>query len=250
MQWIDYLGDDPIQPVGRATRLYMGPDPSPAISPPDVVYQHTPQVFLPQIHGDRKGLDVHFHRVAQFQYLAFGSARFGHHQLAEGGLQYADALVPYGPIRPGASGCAFLTIREEVDLGAFNMPDSQADLLALRERVGTPTPRRNLLFDLPTELAQQVGRGWRYLVDDPDGLRVAVAVVGAGRTIDVPSGSGESGYLVLVDGDVDGERQLKPRSIGRYGPDDGNVRVVAGPNGAHLALLELPLSHALTSLDG
>ena len=91
-----------------------------------------PQGFrVAQKHGYE--LNVHYHRVAQFQLVVAGGGRLGRHALHRGAVHYADPLSPYGPIEPGPDSVTYLTLRADADSGAWHMPASRTDLAAARD---------------------------------------------------------------------------------------------------------------------
>src|SRR5262245_32821316 len=103
-------------------RIYAGPSPSqrPGILPPG---PPGPQIYLAEEPAD-DALPAHFHAVDQFQVVVKGSGAFGKHEVAPFAVHYADAYSPYGPIRAGAGGLDFFTVRTLPDTALFPMPQA------------------------------------------------------------------------------------------------------------------------------
>jgi hypothetical protein len=239
MEWVEH--SQPALRNGEAVRLvaYVGhaadgryDSPYHALSEPQAYRVDTPAGSAP--------LRTHFHTVDQFQYVAWGTGRIGGHDVAAGWVHYADGFTPYGPLRAGTGGYSYLTLRATTDMGISYMPDSRDDL---REALGRPTrraatARRSFTLDLRDGRASSP-TGWNRLLDDPDGLLVAVADAPAVRSLDVPAvGAGSGAYLVVVNGGVDdGGRRRGPGSLRWCAPGSAPTAVSAGPQGARVALL-------------
>jgi hypothetical protein len=194
----------------------------------------------PQAHLAIQGaatdpLPPHFHGVDQFQVFVAGSGTVGGHTVGPGVVHYADRNSVYGPLRPGPEGMAYATLRAEHDPGASFMPGARAEL-AERLR-GRPAPRRNLTVELDGTAELDGGArsdGWRDAVADEDGLRIARCAAAAGAVVPVDVG-GHGAYLAVLDGTV---ADAGKGAIAWCAP--GPHTVVAGDDGATLALLQFP----------
>lgn len=211
-----------------------------AVSTPELssTEREGPQAYLVAQGSATGELPVHFHTVDQFQYFAHGRGVVGAHEVAHGRVHYADALAPYGPLRPGGPGMSYLTLRAVHDGGVRYMPESREELRELLEGADRrPGDRRNVAIDLTG--AVEPGR-WHHLREDPDGLRISVLDPTPGTEAPrLVVGSGGA-YAVVVTGAVD------DRSV-RMGPgahrwlDAGEVlEVDGGPERARIAVLQFP----------
>jgi hypothetical protein len=210
-----------------------------------------PQAYRVDTPAGSPPLRTHFHTVDQFQYIAWGAGKIGRHDVAAGSVHYADGFTPYGPLRAGSGGYSYLTLRPTTDMGISYMPESRGELREALERRdeggsagnsggagGSAKDRRSFTLDLRADAASS-SAGWERLIDDPDGLVVAVANCPAGGVTAVPIVGGRGAYLVVVNGEVvDG----MGAAVGGPGalcwcPAGSTPSVSAGPEGARVALL-------------
>jgi hypothetical protein len=203
-----------------------------------------PQAFRVDTPGGSAPLRTHFHTVDQFQFVAWGTGRIGGHAVAAGSVHYADAFTPYGPLRSGDRGYSYLTLRGSTDMGISYMPESRGELREALARVGgrpggrAAQARRSLTLDL--RAAEVLAGGWTRLVDEPDGLMVAVADCEAGRALGAPPVGATGGYFVVVDGTVaDGAAPAGAGAV-RWSPPGSAPSVTSAGDGARVALLRFP----------
>jgi hypothetical protein len=216
-----------------------------------------PQAFRVDTPPGSDPLRTHFHTVDQFQFVGWGAGRIGGHDVASGCVHYADRFTPYGPLTSGPGGYAYLTLRGTTDMGISYMPEGRAELreaLAGGER--DPRSRRSLTLDLHAADASAVPPGtWARVVDDPDGLVVAVTDCPPGRAVGAPPAGAAGAYLVVVAGTVDGGDgggggRGAPVTAGavRWCPPGSAPSLVAAGDGARVALLRFPDSRPPTPL--
>jgi hypothetical protein len=201
--------------------------------------EHTPQAWQASLSPSYGKLRVHFHPVNQFQLFTHGGGKFGRHAVHAGSsVHYADAFTPYGPIVPDEiDGVSFITMRSVHDMGAFYMPESQADL---RLHSANGLPRRSLEFEFSEYSAAE--DTWSDLVREDDGLRMAVADVDA-RGIELPSVKGDGAFLVLLSGQITvADESWNSRAIAWCDSGDvGRGLRLSSPLGiSRVALLQLP----------
>jgi hypothetical protein len=167
--------------------------------------RRTPQAFLAQFRPNFK-LNVHFHRVDQFQWFIGGGCCLGAHNVTPGTVHYADRYTPYGPLSAGAEGAEFLTLRTTTDTGAHFMPESRTTLGKELRSPGSIEPsRRNQTWHLLGCSTTECGQ-WCDLCYDPDELRVSVADLHQGQPLISTGIRGAGAYLAVVAG------QIKTRS--------------------------------------
>lgn len=99
-----------------------------------------PYGFLVRQEADST-IRAHYHRLDQFQVFVGGDGRFGGAPAAGVLVHYANAWSAYGPIRSGAQGIDYFTLRAGWDKGAGWMPESAAQLRAVPGR-----QPRNLVY--------------------------------------------------------------------------------------------------------
>lgn len=191
-------------------------------------------------HSD---LDVHFHRANQFQVFVDGDGVINRHAVERVTVHYAGAYTAYGPIRPGARGLAFFTLRDAWDPGARFLPAHKNELRLARSR------RREALatpFALPdaAALAATAERSCTTLLashDDALGAWCQRLPPGAGVEVPTLSGSGGQFWLVLA-GVLEwpGREALSARSCAYLDADAKPPAPSAGPGGLMLLVMRLP----------
>jgi len=216
----------------RALRPYIGIAPT-GLYDSDGHGAAQPQAFLVESGPDNPPLRTHFHTVNQFQYIARGGGTVGRHAVAPGTVHYADRFTPYGPLRNGSDGLAYLTLRATTDMGISYMPDERDALAENLEHHGIEARgRRTFTLDLTGADGD--------LVADADGLRVAVASADAGGELAMGPAAGSGAFVVVVAGAVDADDGRHPeRSLTWCGPGE-SMRAIAGDHEARVAWLQLP----------
>jgi hypothetical protein len=230
--WIDDQSSTAMPGDHIAVRAYMG-------TPPTGRYESDghgrpePQAFLVESGAEKPELRTHFHTVNQFQYIARGGGTVGRHAVAPGTVHYADRFTPYGPLRNGPDGLAYLTLRASTDMGISYMPDERETLAGSLDEHGIAAgSRRTFTLDLTDADGD--------LLTDDDGLRVAVAAVDAGADVSLGPAAGSGAFVVVVAGAVEvGDGRHAARSLTWCGPGE-SLRATAGGDGARVAWLQLP----------
>jgi hypothetical protein len=240
VEWIEDLGPDPIPADLLHRIMYLGtpttlPDGSHVSVIPD-----GPQAHLAIQGSKTRELSPHFHGVEQFQLFVKGGGTVGRHQVRTGVVHYSDRFTVYGPLRAGAEGMSYATLRGQHDTGAHFMPDSRselADLLAASAR--SARDRRNVTVDL-TSSAGDPAPGWRDLLSDSDGLRISVQQLGAAEASTAVTIGGAGAYTTVVAGTVmDGDAPRRAGAISWHDPG-ASFATIAGDAGARIALLQFP----------
>jgi len=230
--WIDDQSTASLAGDHLGLRAYIG-------TPPTGRYESEghgrpePQAFLVESGRDKPELRTHFHTVDQFQYIARGGGRVGRHEVAPGTVHYADRFTPYGPLRNGPDGLAYLTLRATTDMGISYMPDERDALAENLEQHGIEAGgRRTFTLDLTAADGE--------LVDHDDGLRVAVSTADPGEELSFGPAAGSGAFVVVVTGAVDADDGQHPaRSLTWCGPGE-SLHVRAGGDGTRVAWLQLP----------
>jgi hypothetical protein len=230
--WIDDQSTPSLAPEHLGLRAYIG-------TPPTGRYESEghgraePQAFLVESGAEKPELRTHFHTVNQFQYIARGGGTVGRHAVAPGTVHYADRFTPYGPLRNGPDGLAYLTLRATTDMGISYMPDERDALGDNLEQHGIEARgRRTFTLDLTDADGDLVG--------DDDGLRVTVASAGPGRPLSMGPAGGSGAFAVVVAGTVEADDGRHPtRSLTWCGPGE-SLQATAGDDGARVAWLQLP----------
>jgi len=233
MEWVGDAGPRPIPAALLDRVMYLGSPTTGRDGSRLPAATSGPQAHLAVQGAATEPLPPHFHGVDQFQLFVGGSGTVGGHAVGPGIVHYADRNSVYGPLRAGPDGMAYATLRPEHDTGASFMPAAREELAQrLRSR---PGPRRNLTVRLD---APEPG-GWADVASDDDGLRIAVRAVAPGEPAPVDVAGGGA-YLAVLAGGIDAARDgAGPGAITWCPP--GAHEVVAGDDGATLALLQFPV---------
>ena len=197
-----------------------------------------PQAFFVDMPGEGSTITPHFHDVDQFQIVVRGGGRIGKKPLYPVTFHYADAYTPYGPIVGGEQGIVFFTLRAACASGYFPMPGSRH---LMRARAGRTFS--GLFNTVPPPAENEVVR--EPLLSTADGievvgLRLGSAAFAAGE----PADSGNQFYLVCSGslrhkGAMIGEQSLMLVESGEVAPT-----LEAGPEGAEVLLLQMPITTA------
>lgn len=180
----------------------------------------------------------HFHVANQFQVFVRGGGFFGKHPVRAVSVHYAGAYTPYGPIRAGGEGIAYVTLRNGWDYGPHYMPAQRDEL-----RAGNRKPRAALSAEIVPAADAALGAmcdvmcepvfapaadgmgGWRYRV------LPNASVTGP----DPASGRGQY-WLVLAGDDVTGGAL----SCTFLSPDEPARVTAAGPRGLDVLVVQFP----------
>lgn len=195
-----------------------------------------PQVFMSEMPDPGSVIDPHFHDVDEFQVIVCGGGKFAGAPVEGIIYHYADAYAPYGPIIAGDKGIDFITFRAGCTTGYFPMPESRSKI------PGKPGRNLNGKFDigkpLPAALASERET---FLADPKDGMQIVGLRLGANALAQgEPADAGQQYYLVcagtlLVDGQA-----VPAKGLIQVLPGEAALTLQAGPQGAHVLLLQLP----------
>ena len=175
----------------------------------------------------------HFHDTDQFQVFVAGDGHFGKMAVAPVTVQFAAGHTPYGPIRAGAKGVQYYTLRQRWDPGAKYMP-------AMRDRLVRGRQRQRLA---PAIASGQAGPALTTLMpSEQDGLFANVYRVPAGESLIGPDPAGGGGQYQVV---LHGALLLAGREYGRLSvryaaPEDQQVALRAGSAGLVLLVMQFP----------
>ncbi len=205
------------------------PDAAPPPAP-DAIY---PVAFL--VEQDAGAIvGAHFHQADQFQVMLRGGGRLGTHDAGPIAVHFAGAFSAYGPIRAGAEGLHYFTLRNGWDPGARYMPGARADLPRSRRH------RMALAGPLPERSGEAIGRE-TVLGPEPDGLATWRWRLSEGAQLDGPDPADGRGqfWLVLAGALWRGET-LGPRSCVFVGPEEPGLIGTAGAGGLDVLAMQFP----------
>jgi hypothetical protein len=230
--WIDDQSTAALPGDHLAVRPYIGTPPTGRYDS-DGHGRPEPQAFLVESGANKPELRTHFHTVNQFQYIARGGGTVGGHAVAPGTVHYADRFTPYGPLCNGPDGLAYLTLRATTDMGISYMPDERD---ALADSLGADGIEAGARRTFTLDLTDADGE----LVDDGDGLRVAIATADGGADVSMGPAAGSGAFVIVVAGAVEADGALHPaRSLTWCEPGQSIIATAAG-DGARVAWLQLP----------
>ena len=196
-----------------------------------------PQVFLVDMPDAGGTIHPHFHDVDQYQVIVRGGGRLGPGTAEPVAFHYADAYTPYGPIIGADDGIAFFTIRAACAGGYFPMPASRHLIKG--------KPGRNIAgkFDVnqPLPAARE---STREVLLESTADHVAVVGLRMGphaRANGEPTNGGDQYYLVCSGALAHEGREIPPLSMVRVEPGEAPPVLEAGPTGAEILLLQLPM---------
>ena len=204
---------------------YIGPNRyRPAATPPPEPGTKMPMAFLVE-QDPGTTVAPHFHQADQFQLIVGGGGTLGRHEVAPGTVHFVAAHSAYGPIRAGAAGLAYFTLRNGWDPGARYMPGARGEL---------PRARHHREASGGAIAAAPDG-----LAATPVALPPGGAMVGAAMTGPAPD-DGES-FWVVLDGSLilDGQR-LGPRSCVFLAAGEPLPDARAGEAGARVMAMRFP----------
>jgi hypothetical protein len=184
--------------------------------------------------------EPHFHQANQFQVFIEGDGFLGKTPIRAVTVQYAEAYTPYGPIVAGGDGIAYLTLRNGWDPGALYMPGARERLKAFgkkpRAKV-TSTPPRAVAAPARTSTSCEV-----LVPVGEDGLGAWCYRLAPNDSFEGPApGTGGGQYWVCLAGeDVDPVTPMQRFSCLFLSPDEAQRRVIAGPDGLDVLVLQFP----------
>lgn len=185
----------------------------------------------------------HFHQADQFQVVVSGEGAIGKHPVPAVSVHFASAYTPYGPLRSGPDGFAYMTMRNGFDPRSMPMP-RERELLkragrkpraAFGERIAPLSERELLALDAPTS---------RLLLEEqPDALGAWLYRVPPNAVVSGPDPHGGGGQFWLVlrgELAVDGRPSLPERSCAFVSPDEMALNAKASAGGCEVLALQFP----------
>ena len=207
--------------------------------------QDGPQTFLVKMPEAGSTIEPHFHDVDQFQVIVQGGGRLGPGQASPVAFHYADAYTPYGPIVGGQEGISFFTIRAACATGYFPMPESR--------KLIPGRPGRNIAgqFDInkPLPAANESTRE-KLLEAEEDHVLVFGMRLGPNASMQGEPTLGGDQYYLVCSGFLTHEgKEVAPMSMLRLERGETPLTLKAGPQGAEVLLLQLPMPTARVGSD-
>ncbi len=199
---------------------YLGPNRYNRAAAPAGEGALTPVGFLVE-QDPETTVAAHFHQADQFQVMVAGGGTLGRHPVVPGTVHFTGAFSAYGPIRAGAAGLAYFTLRNGWDPGARYMPGARTDL---------PRGRRH---------REAAGA---EIAPEPDGLVAARLALAPGAPMAGPDPAEGAGmFWVVLDGalELTGAR-LGPRSCAFVAPGEAVPQARAAAAGATVLALRFP----------
>ncbi len=195
----------------------------------------SPQAFL--IEQD-PGTEIlpHYHQQDQFQVVVGGEGTLGRHRVAPVSVHYAGRYTGYGPIRAGAKGVHYFSLRPVTTAKAYFLPESRAEMLDV--------PRRHFLG---APAAPAAGAPAEAVTDSlielqSDGIAAWRLAVPAGGPVAVPRAAApaERFYLVVGGSLRRGGELLAAPSVLFATADEAPLGGAAGDAGLELLVLQFP----------
>jgi hypothetical protein len=184
----------------------------------------------------------HFHQADQYQVVVRGGGKLGLHDAGPVAVHYTDAYSAYGPIVAAQEGIWWFTLRNAWDPGAKYMPAERAELRAARSRhqhweaTIEPTPAVST-----AELAGLTEAGSSLVLEDKDGLATWRYRLPPGGVMTGPEpGNGGGQFWLVLSGSAaaDQSAMMPPNSCVFVAPEDGGVKIAAGPQGAEMLCMQ------------
>jgi hypothetical protein len=203
----------------------------------------SPTMFLVE-QAPNVSLQSHFHSQNQFQLFVQGSGQIGNHSITPITVHYAGAYTGYGPLIAGAEGVFYFTIRSVFETGAFYMPESRSNMAR--------GPKRHLTSDAAAPIDTAALAALKHVaVQDliplqPDFIAAQLIRIPPGGTATGIDPKGSAGQFFVVTG---GALVHKSGQLNRWEPifasaDEPRLSLRAGPGGAEVVLLQLPVKAA------
>jgi hypothetical protein len=198
-----------------------------------------PNAFLVE-QAAHRDLPAHFHGYGQFQVVVAGDGQLGGHDLRPLSVHYAGQRTTYGPIRPGAAGLSYLTLRPRTEGPAFFMPQSRH----LRD---SAIPRYEV-FSKQHDFAGAVERVPAaemqivpMLESTPVGLAAWLVRIPPGMSASAPPLPGGSGrYHVMVGGELELPQGPADWLATLWTDPDETLQLKAGDKGAEVLVVQFP----------
>ncbi len=206
-----------------------GPD-APPPPGPEVLY---PMAFLVEQSAETT-VQTHYHQANQWQVVVGGGGSMGTHEVGPVVVHYTNAFSSYGPLRSGAEGLHYFTLRNGYDPGAQYIPGARDKLRQAKRKFreakqvsGAPstTPGTDVLIPMAEDgmgaLRFRLAPGESAVGPDPAG--------GLGQFWVVTAGS-----LATADA------ALPPLSLLFVRPDEPAFTAIAGAEGVEVLALQYP----------
>ena len=204
-----------------------------------------PQTFHVSMPDPGSTIEPHFHDVDQYQVIVQGGGRLGPGEAAPVAFHYADAYTPYGPIVGGKDGISFFTIRAACATGYFPMPESRKLILG--------KPGRNIAgqFDIskPLPAANQSSKEKLLEAKEDNTLVFGFRLGANASTLGEPTNGGDQYYLVCSGSIMQDGKEAPPMSMIRLERGESPLTLKAGPKGAAVLLMQLPMPSARIGSD-
>ena len=201
----------------------------PDAAPPPAPGALYPMAFLVEQDAGST-VSAHFHQADQFQVMLAGEGTLGTHEVGPVAVHFTAAFSAYGPIRAGADGLTYFTLRNGWDPGARYMPGARTELprpRRHREAVGAP----DAVPADPAALAAGASICVPALKQEPDGLAAWRYRLPAGAHLAGPDPAAGAGQDLGGAGGHAAPRRRRPaaavlpvRQPRRTGPDGGRRR--------------------------
>ena len=199
--------------------------------PPGAVF---PMAFLVE-QDPGEVANAHFHQADQFQVVVAGDGSLGTHEVRPVMVHFAGAFTAYGPIRAGAAGLTYFTLRNGFDPGARYMlrDENREALRAVRGR----QHREAVAGPLDAAGGSEV-----LLGPEADGMAAWRYCVAPGEAVLGPApADGRGQHWLVIDGGVQRDGvALGPLSCAFVYPDEAPFAATAGPAGATLLAMQFP----------
>ena len=209
----------------------------PDTAPPPAPGTLYPMAFLVE-QDPASTVRAHFHQADQFQVMVAGDGTLGTHAVIPGAVHFTAAYSAYGPIRAGAEGLTYFTLRNGWDPGARYMPGARTELprpRRHREAVGAPVP-------VPADLAATAPIRLPVVAEAADGLAAWRYRLPAGAAVsgaDPAAGAGQ--YWIVLSGGMHHDGAiLPPLSCLFVAPGEQALAARAGPDGIDVLALHFP----------
>jgi hypothetical protein len=213
--------------LGR-TRYNMAPgDPDP---PANALF---PMAFLVE-QDPGEVANAHYHQADQFQVVVAGEGTLGTHAVQPVAVHFAGAHTAYGPIRAGAAGLTYFTLRNGFDPGARYMLHAEN-----RSALRSVAKRRHREAATPPLRDDQTGI---LLGPQADGLAVLRYRLQPAAPIAGPAPDNGAGQYWLV---LAGSLQYAGETLGHLScafvhPRDPAFAAAGGADGADVLLMQFP----------
>lgn len=210
-------------------------------SPPDAT--PSPTAFLIE-QGAGSTLRTHFHVQNEFQVVVAGGGTIGRHATRAVSVHYAGAYTGYGPIVAGPDGLSYFTLRSMLESGAFFIPEARHRLAPgpKLQRFGAPIDTLS-----PAQLRALRSPRVEDNIACEDGMFARVVLLPPGAPLPIRHEGPSSGQfqMVLAGTLCAGANRLGPLEMAFAAPEDGDPGLTAGPDGAQVLGLQLPVRAAV-----